>query len=131
MADRKITGILIDVWNETAEVKTITADLDTYYRTLNCSTITITARRIGYRSRKYYDIICDDEGLLVAPTKVSALGSMNRPELVGNLFICSHDEEGNEKSLTAADIKKIKNHIFHIRTNLHPQGYPMLCDVCY
>ena len=131
MTERTIRGILIDVWNETAEVKTITADLDTYYAILNCSTITITSRRIGERSRKYYDIICDDEGLLVSPTKISALGGMNRPELVGNLFICSHDDEGNEKSLTAADIKKIKNHIFHIHTNLHPQGYPMLCDVSY
>ena len=127
MTEKTIRGILIDVTSEVvgARVADITPDLDTYYEILNCSTITITSRRIGERSRKYYDIICDDEGLLVAPTIVSAIDRDGKPMLVGNLFICSHDDEGNETSLSREDIRHIREHFRYIN------GYPTLCDVCY
>ena len=129
MTERTITGVLIDVWNETASSITIPATLDAYYEVLHCSTIDITSRRIGPRGRKYYDIICDDEGLLVAPTKISALNSSGKPELVGNLFICAHDAEGNEVSLTDTEARRILGNVYKTRTLHFPDGYPMLRDV--
>lgn len=130
-APRKIKGVLIDVWNETAEITTLDADLDAYYAALNCTTIAITSRRIGPRGRKYYDIICDDEGLLVAPTKISAVDSMGRPQLVGNLFICYHDKDGNEISLTDTEAKRIMREVHITPTRAYPHGYPMLHNVKY
>lgn len=128
---RTITGVLIDVWHETAGIRTIPAELDAYYHILNCSTIDIVSRRIGPRGRKYYDIICDDEGLLVSPTKISAVDSIGRPMLVGNLFICSHDAAGNEISLTDIECRRILREIQHVCTREYPNGYPMLCNVKY
>lgn len=126
---RKITGVLIDVWNETAEVRSIEASLDAYYAALQCGTIDIVSRRIGPRGRKYYDIICDDEGLLVAPTKISAIDMSCRAALVGNLFICSHDKDGNEISLTDTEAKRILRNVHHVHTAMFPDGYPVLCNV--
>lgn len=53
-------GLLIDVKNNNVSVK-MANSLKDYYRLIDCDVIDIVKRCIG---GKYYNIICDDEGLL-------------------------------------------------------------------
>lgn len=58
-----------------------------------------------------YDFIIDDEALLKAGGKVSALDKDGNPCLVGNIVICTCDEEGNESGLSDEDIQRILKHV--------------------
>ena len=53
-------GLLLDVMENKVEVVEVNG-LDDYYRLIGCSLVDITQREIA---GKYYEIICDDEGLL-------------------------------------------------------------------
>jgi hypothetical protein len=98
----KIRGILIKdgVLHETE----LEDSLDTYRTELDCDCIDIVSRRIG---NKYFDIVCDDEGLY-RDGYISMMDSKtNTPMLVGRLFICNHN--GSDlSSLTQSDIDCIK-----------------------
>lgn len=85
-------------------------ELDTFYRLIECSTIDIVTRKI---SGEYFDIVCDDEGLLVNKP-VRGVSMDGREVLVGNLIICGHslpDDEGNLRSLTVKDLLRIQRAI--------------------
>lgn len=82
--------------------------LQEWYRLIKCDLIDIVSRKIGGR---YYDIICDDEGLYKERAKPTALDADQQPQLVGNLVICNTDGEGNETTLTDEDISHILKHI--------------------
>lgn len=103
----KKVGYFIDPSGR-AEVVEIPKDLKGYYKLLDCDTIDITRRKIG---GKYYDIICDDEGLFKETVMVSAVDGNNEAMLVGKLLICNHDEKGNEASLTQDDILNIEANV--------------------
>lgn len=102
----EVLGILVDVESEMplVSLKKIDESLDSLYNILNCGTIDIVARKIG---GKYFDIVCDDEGLFKEHPKVSAIDKNNQPMLVGNLFICNHDSNGHLASLSENDIDMI------------------------
>lgn len=101
--------------------------LASYYKTLDCDCIDIVSRKIG---GKYFDVICDDEGLYNQP-KISAIDDMGAPMLVGNLFIVNYDGNGDNKSLTDEDIDHIKKYIQVMSTRQYLEGYPMLTQVEY
>ena len=124
----KKTMLLIDVLeNEVREVQAET--LDDYYNLTKCDCIDIVQRRIG---KKRYDIICDDEGLLKAGTKISAINNMGEPMLVGNLLIAGlADNKGELTSLTEEDIEYIKKRVQTMSTRKYPQGYKMLTECGY
>ena len=74
----KITGVLVDVNAGTVKEATIEANLDSYYKALNCDCIDIVVRSLGpYR----FDIICDDEGLLKDNARMSATDPHGHPML--------------------------------------------------
>ena len=98
---RKITGVLVDVNAGTVKETTIEANLNSYYKILDCTCIDIVVRRLGPYQ---FDIICDDEGLFRENARVSAIDPMGQPMLVGNLFFCHHDEKGNMTSLHPEEI---------------------------
>ena len=98
-------GYLIDPMGR-AEPCTIPDSLEGYYKLLNCDTIDIVSRKIGC---KYYDIVCDDEGLFKDQVKVSAVDGNGQAMLVGKLFICKHDGHGNEVGLDDDDILNIES----------------------
>lgn len=100
----KVTGIYVNAEKHSAAPISIESKLDAYYELLDVSCIDIVSRKIG---GKYYDIICDDEALLKANPICSMIDSDGKPMLFGNLFICSHDGEGNEISLSPDDIPRI------------------------
>ena len=101
----KVTGVLIDVKNRTTTLYTVNSDsLEGYYNILNCTTFDIASRRIG---DNYYDIYCDDEGLLKCRPIVSAVSEDGEAMLVGNLFITKTNDEGETISLTAEEINEV------------------------
>lgn len=121
-------GLLLDVMQNKVEVVEVNG-LDDYYRLIGCSLIDITQRKIA---GKYYEIICDDEGLLKENPKISAINDMGQPMLVGNLIIAEEvDEDGNLTDLLDADIKHIRENIHHMGTRNYPEGYKMLSQVEY
>ena len=100
----KKVGYFVDPEGQACVVE-IPNSLDGYYKLLDCQTIDIVRRKIG---GKYYDIVCDDEGLFKETVMVSAVDKDNKAMLVGKLLICNHDKHGNEASLTQDDILNIE-----------------------
>lgn len=91
--------------------------LEDYYKLIRCHTIDIVTRKIG---RKWYDIICDDEGLLTEDPLISAIDNLGRVMLVGSLIICGlADDEGELTDLSTNDIKYIKKRIQKLDTRKH------------
>lgn len=90
-----------------AGFKTIEDDLKSFYEEIGCRLIDITTRKIN---GKYYDIICDDEGLFCDDPIVTAVNGDGAPRLVGGLIICGGaDDEGNLTSLEAEDVLRLTN----------------------
>lgn len=98
-------GYLIDPVGASGTCE-IPHNLDGYYKLLDCQTIDIVRRKIG---GKYYDIVCDDEGLFKDQVKVSAVDGNGQAMLVGKLLICKHDGKGNETGLSQEDILNIES----------------------
>lgn len=131
MSKKLLRGVLVDVENETASVVEIPDKLDELYKILNCDCIDITVRRIGYRKQRF-NIVCDDEGLLKADHKISAIDNLGQAQLVGNLFIVgSLIEDGELTSLTDDDAAYILARVQKIGTRKFPAGYPMLTQCEY
>ena len=100
--------LLIDVKNR--EVRMLEAGtLKEYYRLIDCDTIDIVSRKIA---GKYYEIICDDEGLLVdVPILSAAWKTTKKPALFGNLLIAGEAIDGELTSITAEDANAITGSI--------------------
>lgn len=83
----------------------IADELEVYHDMIDCRCIDIVTRKIG---KEWYDIICDDEGLLASklPTAFDTSGT---PMLVGNLIICRHDG-ADLAGLTDEDVDNIIKH---------------------
>ena len=82
-------------------------DLKVFYNLIGCQYVDITRRKIG---DKYYDVICDDEGLYKENTIISAVDNTYKPMFVGNLIISKADDEGGLIDLSETDIKQILRH---------------------
>lgn len=91
--------------------------LEDYYKLIDCKCIDIVTRKIG---RKYYDIICDDEGTFRDDPLISAIDDFGRVMLVGNLIICGvANSEGELTDLDVNDVRYIKKRIQTLDTKLH------------
>lgn len=103
----KITGYFVDPENCIAEPRTIDKSLEGYYALLRCDTIDIPSRMIGNRR---FDIIADDEGLLKAPSFVSAYDIDGNPMLVGPIFVVKFDGKEDVTSLTEEELDYVDLH---------------------
>lgn len=109
-------ALLLDVINKTTK-KVNPESLEDYYNMIGCRYVEIVTRRIG---RKYYDIICDEEGTFVDDPLISAIDDFGRVMFVGNLIISGTvDSEGELTDLTDNDIRYIKKRIQTLDTRLH------------
>ena len=118
--------LLIDVIDDKVkEVNIGESDLDVFHEYLHCRCFDVTERKIG---GKYFDIFCDDEGLLQDPQPPISAYSIkdNEPMLVGNLIIANHDMEGNTTDLSDEDIKLIKENLIFATSPAKPKGYKLL-----
>lgn len=117
-------GYLIDVQNDEHRAVEI-ADKDhlgQFYELIGCECVDIATRKIG---GKYFDVIVDDEGLLVSNPICSAYDIGHNPMLAGNLIILGEaDDEGNGTSLSEDDVRLVKESIRYVidlyRGAMHP-----------
>ena len=107
----KIKGILITPNQKETKPRVYEAEIDSYkdyYPLLECDTFDIQSRRF---KDKWLDIYCDDEGLFKEINRPSIL-TFNKngqlvEQIVGNVFIVSHDDEGNTISLTDEEVEAV------------------------
>ena len=121
----KIRGFLIDIEKSNPYVAEIDGSLDSLYAILNCSLFDVASRKIG---DQYFDIYCDDEGLLKCNPQLSAMSSNHEPMLVGNLFIVKHDSEGGMISLNEDEIKLIKRNLTPVFDDTGKYYPCLICD---
>lgn len=101
--------IKVMVIGKTVEFKEIIDDLDNLYKETGCDCIDIVNYPIN---GKYYDIVCDDEGLFKTDPVVTAVKADGSPALVGGLIVCNYDdEEGELLGLEPDDILRLTNAI--------------------
>lgn len=115
--------------NQPPQILDIEDRLQLYFDLIECDTLNIVQRKIGDRT---FLIICDDEGVLKMPEKISAISSKGRIQFVGNLIICSDvvTEDGDLVGLTDEETFYIMERIKKCRTISNPKGYDILtcCD---
>jgi len=114
MSKKLISGFLVDVSNPTNTYagKAVWDHTDGYqkiYDLLKCDTFTIATRKFGQFT---FDIYLDDEGLLKNNQVLTGLSLDMKEQLVGNLFVVSHDDNGEVVSLTDNEIKYL--HLYFI-----------------
>ena len=116
--------------NQPPEARQIKDDLQTYYDLIECNAIDIMRRKIG---KRYFHIICDDEGMLVEGPKISAISNLGEIRLVGNLVICSDmvTESGDLVGLSDEEAEYIRKRIEFLYTRQYPQGYYILTQCEY
>lgn len=122
-----ITGVLLDAENARVKRASIPDTLESYYKTLDCSTIDIISRTIG---GKRFDIVCDDEGTFREDVRISALDRACQPMLVGSLFVCK-SKNGELISLNDAEIAHVLRCSRKLPTRAHPEGLAMFLNVDY
>lgn len=91
------------------EVKEIERGLKALYEVTNCDIVDIAVRPVN---RRYYDFVCDDEGLFKENQFVSVMSKTHGIEIVGDVFICTHDC-GDLRSLSDDDIRNILSAFHH------------------
>lgn len=107
----KIKGILITPNQKETKPRVYEAEINSYkdyYPLLECDTFDIQSRMF---KGKRLDIYCDDEGLFKEINRPSIL-TFNKngqlvEQIVGNVFIVSHDDEGNTISLTDEEVEVV------------------------
>ena len=127
-----IKGVLIDIENDKADVVEFEGKLQNYYDLLHCDTIDIVSREIGNgRSRRRFDIVCDDEGLFSQDAKISAIDNLGRTMLVGSMLVVNRTDEGETASLTDEECEFVLDKVQKMYTRRHPEGYLMLTQCEY
>ena len=108
MKKKIIKGILLDTTKNTIQEYDLNyKSYKDFYPILDCDCFDIATRKFG---NHYIDIFCDDEGLLKVglPMAVSTSAEGKVVEqIVGNVFLCGHDEEGDSISLTKEEIEDV------------------------
>jgi len=120
--------LLLNVYEDTLTVIDIEPELEAYYKALDCDCVDVVVRKIG---RRKFDVMRDDEGLLKANAKISAIDNLGRTMLVGNLMFFHHDGLGNLFGLSHDDIDHLTKCIQVMYTKNHPEGYKMVTQCEY
>lgn len=98
----------------TIELRTIEDKLEEYYALIGCRSIDIVSR---YFNNIEFDVVCDDEGLLIANERGDWPTSWwqregytpNHEALCGVLVLTHHDTEGNLTSVDPMELIAVQN----------------------
>lgn len=104
-------GYLIDVENGKHGPVEVKGDdhLEQFYRLIGCRCIDIAVRKVG---ETYYNVVLDDEGLLVEDPITSAIDRQHHGMLAGNLVIFGMDEQTMDLApLTDDDVRNIRKNL--------------------
>lgn len=107
MQGQELKGLLIDNSKCEARGCTITDDLDSFYKVLDCETIDIVTR---YINGQPFELVIDDEGKSVEgnlPAVRCFLDGQLTDLIVGKVFICHANAEGELTSITEEEMKAI------------------------
>lgn len=106
-------GYLIDVENDKARMVEINGDdhLKQFYDLIGCRCIDICTRKIG---KKYYNIVLDDEGLLVSDPVFSAIDKGMNGMLAGNLIIFGIGDDQDLCSIEDTDPANIRANMYEV-----------------
>ena len=130
MHEQKLTLFLVSIEDKKAEKVVIDHSLQAFYDTIHCfnDTIDIVMRKIG---GKYFDVICDDDGLAKDPHHCSAVDKEGEPMLVGSFLVANHDAAGDTRSLTDEDIAGIQKSVQLVCTRNLPTPHPIIVGMEY
>ena len=130
MHEQKLTLFLVSIEGKKAEKVVIEHSLQAFYDTIHCvyDTIDIVSRNIG---GKYFDVICDDDGLAREPHHCSAVDKDGNPMLVGSFLVANHDASGDTRSLIDEDIALIKKSVQLVCTRNLPMPHPIIVGMEY
>ena len=130
MHEQTLTLFLVSIEDKKAEKVVIEHSLQAFYDTIHCvyDTVDIVNRKIG---GKYFDIICDDDGLAREPHHCSAVDKTGNPMLVGSFLVANHDAMGDTRSLTDEDIALIKKSVQLVCTRNLPMPHPIIVGMEY
>lgn len=130
MHEQTLTLFLVSIEDKKAEKVVIDHSLQAFYDTIHTinNTIDIVSRNIG---GKYFDVICDDDGLAREPHHCSAVDKEGNPMLVGSFLVANHDEAGETRSLTDEDIELIQKSVQLVRTRNLQDLHPIIVDMEY
>lgn len=130
MHENKLTLFLVSIEDKKAEKVVIDHSLQAFYDTIHCfnDTIDIVSRKIG---EKYFDVICDDDGLAKDPHHCSAVDKNGEPMLVGSFLVANHDSAWDTRSLTDEDIALIRKSVQVVRTRNLPIPHPIIVGMEY
>lgn len=106
-------GYLIDVENDKARMVEI-GDKDRlkqFYDLIGCRCIDICTRKIG---KKYYNIVLDDEGLLVSDPVFSAITKDMCGGLAGNIIIFGIGDDQDLCSIEDTDPANIRANMYEM-----------------
>ena len=119
---------LLDVMNNKTQLVNCNG-LDDYYKYIGCKHIDIVQRTIGDVP---VNIICDDEALLNATPKVSAVDTTGAPALVGNLLVAGGQViSGELTELTEEEIKYIMFNTALVTTSVYTKPYRIFVEIDY
>ena len=102
-------GYLIDVENGKHGPVEVKGDnhLDQFYRLIGCRCIDMVVRKVG---ETYYNVVLDDEGLLVADPIASAVDANYHAMLAGNIIIFGIGADMDLAGITQEDVDNIRSH---------------------
>lgn len=106
-------GYLIDVENDKARMVEIGEDdrLKQFYDLIGCRCIDICTRKIG---NTYYNIVLDDEGLLVSDPIFSAIDERMHGMLAGNIIIFGIGDDQDLCSIEDTDPANIRANMYEV-----------------
>lgn len=130
---KKIKGILITPNQKETKPRVYELEVNSYkdyYPLLECDTFDIQSRKFG---DKYFDIYYDDEGLFKEDNNPSILtydGDTLVEQIVGNVFIVSHNDEGETISLTDEEIKVVLDQVRQVSKLGEKEKYIIcICEI--
>lgn len=106
-------GFLIDVNGDNTGLVEIGDGnhLKQFYDLIGCRCIDITVRKVG---GKPYNIVLDDEGLLVGEPTISAIDGEMHSMLAGNLILFGMADDMDLASIEAADVPNIIGNMYEV-----------------
>jgi len=116
-------GYLIDVENDKAGTVEIKDEdhLGQFYKLIGCRCIDIAVRKVD---GKLYNVVLDDEGLLVAHPVISAIDKTMHVMLAGNLILFGLADDMDLAGIDAADVENIERNVHEVfdfdRMTTHP-----------
>lgn len=131
---KTIKGILITPNDKNTKPRVYELEYNSYkdfYSVLKCGTFDIQCRSFN---GKYLDIYCDDEGLFKENNITSIVTIDNNgdvvEQIVGNVFICSHNDEGDSISLTDDEIVAVLSTTHKVVITSPANGKQVVTTVC-